>query len=271
MKIALSYYLRLIGVLLITLMPINIATAQILLGSHEFEDQIYASHVKSIDEFIQRFNGHEINQLASQDQSNKVRATRFSLFDIELLKGLDRNDTILSIYEEFVFDVEADSIIIAIEDSHNWVEAKCDFSWKNDSKSLSLKLQLEEDENDCWRWCIIGVNGLRDCGLLDDEGILQISPVDHELNFIGLGSLFQHDSMKFVKTRKAGASIDELSYFYGLVYSGLLKYNQCDTVEFHCEQIPGYSFVVKEINRLKSSNSGWLITSLHRKYKNQSL
>lgn len=264
MKTINLYYLRLIGILLIILMPLNHATAQLLFGSHEFEDQLYDSHVKSLDEFIQRFNGREINQLASQNQIDKVRATRFSLFDYELLKNVDRKDSVPSIYEKFIFDVEADSIKIAIEDPHNWVEAKCDFSWKNAIKSLSLRLQLEEDDNHCWRWCIVGINGLKDCGLLDEEGVLQISPVDHELNFIGLESLFLHDSMKFAKTRKNGISIDELSYFYGLVYSGLLKYNRCDSVEFHCKQIPGYSFVVKEINRLKSSNSGWLIVSLKK-------
>lgn len=262
MKTIYFYYWRLIGVLLILMIPLDNATAQLLLGSHEFEDQLYESHVKSLDEFIQRFNGLEINQFVSQNQINKVRATRFSLFNYELLKSIDRNDSVPSIYEKFVFDVEADSIKLAIENSHNWVEAKCDFSWKNAPKSLSLKLQLEEDDNHCWRWCIVGISGLKDSGLLDEEGILQISPVEHELNFIGLESLFLHDSMKFVKTRKIGASIDELSYFYGLVYSGLLKYNRCDSVEFHCNQIPGYSFVVKEINRLNSSNSGWLIVSL---------
>ena len=264
MKTIYVYCLRLIGVMSIILMPFNHTTAQLLLGSHEFEDQLYDSHVKSLDEFIQRFNGREINQLASQNQINKVRATRFSLFDYELLKNSDRNDSVPSLYEKFIFDVETDSIMISIEDSHNWVEAKCGFSWKNTSKSLSLKLQLEEYDNHCWRWCIIGVNGLKDSGLLDQEGILQISPVEHELNFIGLESLFLHDSLKFVKTRKIGKSIDELSYFYGLVYSGLLKYDRCDSVEFHCKQIPGYSFIVKEINRLKSSNSGWLIVSLKK-------
>lgn len=250
--------------MLIILMPFNNATAQLLLDSHEFENQLYDSHVKSLDEFIQRFNGREFNKLASLNQVNKVRATRFSLFDYKLLKDIDINDSVPNLYEKFVFKVEADSIKIAIEDPQNWVEAKCNFSWKNTSKSLSLKLQLEEDDNHCWRWCIVGVNGLKDSGLLDEEGVLQISPVEHELNFIGLESLFLHDSMKFVKTRKMGASIDKLSYFYGLVYSGLLKYNRCDNVEFHCNQIPGYSFIVKEINRLNSSNSGWLIVSLKK-------
>ena len=246
------------------MIPFNHATAQLLLGSHEIEDRLYDSHVKSLDEFIQRLNGREINQLASRNQTNKVRATRFSLFDYELMKDVDGKDSIPSIYEQFIFDIEADSIKIAIEDSHNWVEAKCEFSWKNALKSLSLKLQLEEDENHCWRWCIVGVDGLKESGLLDEDGVLQISPVEHELNFIGLESLFLHDSMRFVKTRKAEKSIDELSYFYGLVYSGLLKYNRCDSVEFHCMQIPGYYFIVKEINRLKSSNSGWLIESIKK-------
>lgn len=240
------------------------ATAQILLSSHEFEDQLYNAHVKSLDEFIQRFNGVELNPLVAHDNDNKVRATRYSLFDYELIKTADQNDSIPSIYENFIYDIEADSIMLSIEDSHNWVEASCEFNWNDTSKIVSLKLQLEEDDNHCWRWCIVGINGLEDSGLLDENGILQISPIEHELNFIGLASLFLHDSMKFVKTKKTGISIDKLSYFYGLVHSGSLKYNRCKGVELHCEQIPGYSFVVKEINRLKSSNSGWLIVSLKK-------
>lgn len=262
-----SNIIRCICIIAMMEIPMSRVSAQLMLDSHEFENQLYESHVKSLDEFIQRLNGKEINSFASQDSDNKIRTTRFSLFDYELLKNIDRNDTIPSIYEKFVNEVEVDSIIISIENPQNWVEAKCDFSWKNTPKSLSLKMQLEEDENHCWRWCVIGVDGLEESRMLDNDGKLQISPVEHELNFIGVESLFSYDYENFVGTRRTDKSIDQLSYFYGLVYSGLLNYKGCESVEFHCEQIPGYSFIVKEIHRLKSSNSGWLIVSLKTKDK----
>lgn len=159
-------------------------------------------------------------------------------------------------------DVESDSICVSIEDPANWIEARCNFMWNNEEKSISLQLQLESDKNDCWRWCIVGVDGLEDAHLLEEKGVLQISPVEHEINFIGLESLFQHNSVDFVKTKKRETKIDKLSYFYGLVFSGVLKYQNCETVEFHCKQIPGYYFIVSKVDRLTSTNSGWLISSI---------
>ena len=130
-------------------------------------------------------------------------------------------------------------------------------------------MQLEEDVNHCWRWAVFDINGLKDSGLLNDVGVLQISPVEHEINFIGLESIFLHNYSQIETTRKTNLKIDGLSFFYGLIHSGELRYLGCKRVEFHCGQIPEYFFIVKEIIRMQSTNSGWLITSLQKnKYSN---
>ncbi len=259
------YKYKIIVVSIICLLVPNFAFSQILLGTHEFEDMLYNSHVKSLDEFIQRFNGLEISPILAKEDTNKVQKTRFLLFDYDLVKDVERNDSIPSIFEKFVYDVCADSIAISIEDPHNWIEAICEFKWNNSVKTLTLKMQLEESDDHCWRWAIIDVGGLKESGLLEDEGVLQISPVEHEINYIGLESLFLHEYSKITTTKKTGESINQLSFFYGLVYSGVLKYVGCKGVEFHCGQIPGYFFIVREVNRMNSTNSGWLIKSLSKK------
>lgn len=269
MKTAICKYARIIIASITSFLIPNIVYGQILFGYHEFEDMLYNAHVKSLDEFIQRFNGIEISPMLANDDTNKVQKNRFLLFDYDLVKDISfGNDSIPSIYEKFIYDVGTDSIAISIEDPHNWIEAICEFKWKNSAKTLTLKMQLEESDDHCWRWAIIDVDGLEESGLLEDEGILQISPVEHEINFIGLESLFLHDYSKIVATRKTGAPIDHLSFFYGLVYSEELKYVGCKCVEFHCGQIPNYFFIVKEINRMNSTNSGWLIKSLSKNKNN---
>lgn len=257
-------YIRII-VASITCSISSFAVGQICYDTHEFEDMLYNSHVKSLDEFIQRFNGKEISPMIAKEDTNKVQKTRFLLFDYDLVKDVSLNDTIPSIFEKFVYDVGRDSITISIEDPNNWIEAICEFKWKNSAKTLTLKMQLEENDNHCWRWAIIDIGELKESGLLEDEGVLQISPVEHEINYIGLESLFLHDYTKIAATKKTGEPINRLSFFYGLVYSGVLKYVGCKSVEFHCGQVPGYFFIVKEINRKNSMNSGWLIKSLSRK------
>lgn len=255
---------------IIFILNLNIVFGQILMGSHKLEDMFYDAHVKSLDEFIQRFNGRESSPLVQIDDTNKIRTNRLLLFDTDLMKDIKLNDSIPSIYEEFVHQVSADSIVISIENPNNWIEAICEFKWKESIKTLTLKMQLEEDVNHCWRWSVFDIDGLEDSGLLEDEGVLQISPVEHEINFIGLESIFLHNYSQIETTRKTGLNIDGLSFFYGLIHGGELRYQGCKGVEFHCGQIPGYFFIVKEIIRMHSANSGWLITSLQKnKYSDE--
>lgn len=236
-------------------------SSQILL-SHSLDNKLYMAHVKSLDEFIQRLNGKELHPLLIDSVSNKIRITRYALFDEEIQKNINWMDTISSVYKDFVYSIETDSTEISLDNSANWVEAKCRFIWKDAEKILTLKMQLEKDTLHYWRWTLFDVDGLDENGLLDDRDVLRISPVEHEINFMELRNLFFYDYTRMAGTRKTGVSIDRLSYFYGLVYSGLLKYDICQSVEFHCRQVPGYYFVTKEINRLNSKYSGWLIVSL---------
>lgn len=240
----------------------SMSFSQNLIINHNFDNQAYMAHIKSLDEFIQRMNGNEVHPLVEGDDSMKVRITRYTLFDRDLLNSANCSDSILSICEKFIDFLESDTINVSVENLNNWVEAKCRFIWENTEKELTLKMQLEVDSLRCWRWALVDIDGLHQSGLLDDTDILRISPVEHEINYMELESLFQYDYKKMVGTRKEGMTINQLSYFFGLIYSGLLKYDMCKSVEFHCRQVPGYYFVVKEMDRLASMNSGWLIVSL---------
>jgi len=229
-----------------------------------FDGQLYKSHVKSLDEFIQRINGKELHPYLQDNDSLNVRKTRLALFDIDLLRNIEKADSIPSIYEEFVDCLERDSIAISLEDNKNWIEAKCLFKWDNLEKNLTLKMQLDKDSLGYWRWSIVDIGGLEECDLLNDKEILRISPVEHEMNYMELESLFKYEYTRMANTRLTGVPIDRLSYFYGLVFSGRLKYDICEKVEFHCQQVPNYYFVVSELDRLDTANSGWLITSLNK-------
>ena len=233
-----------------------------------YDEQLYKSHVKSLDEFIQRINGKELHPFLQNEDSLNVRKTRLALFDMDLLRNFENVDSISSIFEDFVECLERDSIAISLEDKKNWIEAKCRFKWDNSDKDLTLKMQLDKDSLGYWRWSIVDIVGLEDCDLLNDKEILRISPVEHEMNYIELESLFKNEYTRIANTRMTGVLIDRLSYFYGLVFSGRLKFDICKNVEFHCQQVPDYYFVVKELDRLDSVNSGWLIISLNN-YKNE--
>lgn len=257
------YYRQIIFIIIIfQFLPL---AGQVILFSHDLDDKLYMAHVKSVDEFIQRLNAKELYPLLVDEDTNKVQTTRFTLFDISLLKDAEPEDSTFSLCKEFVEYLSSNPTEISLENPKNWIEAQCSFTWKDREKTLTLKLQLEEDSLHYWHWSIFDIDGLEQNGLLDIDDILRISPVEHEINFIGLQSIFQYDYTRLSGTRKQDLDIDRLSYFLGLVYSGQLKYNICKSVEFHCNQVPGYYFIAKEIKRPVSANSGWLITTLLRR------
>lgn len=251
-------------ILLLCLLGSDLLFAQPNISSMALDEQLYKSHVKSLDEFIQRINGKELHPYLQDNDSLNVRITRLALFDRDLLRNIEMVDSLPSIYEEFVDCLERESIAISLGDEKNWIEAKCRFRWDDAEKNITLKMHFDKDSLGYCRWSIADIIGLEECELLNDKDVLRISPVEHEMNYMELESLFKYEYSGMANTRKTGVSVDRLSYFYGLVFSERLKYEICKNVEFHCQQVPDYYFVVREVERLDSANSGWLIISLNK-------
>lgn len=245
------------------LLPASLYSEVIISPSNQ-DEIIFKAQVKSLDEFIQRINGKETNLIFDNlSDSLKIRNTRFALIDFELIKNIQPNDSLPSIYEEFVNLIQNDSTIdFKLYDPRNYIEIICQFSMDKKLLDLNLKLRLEEDDKHNWRWGIFDVDGLGRNGLIDTCDILPISPVDHEFRFIGMGGVFNNQQKRIAATKSSEKRFDNLSFFYGLIYSGMLKYEKCADVAFICNQVPGFSFVVKDINRGKNPLSGWMIIDL---------
>lgn len=233
------------------------------LGS-PFNEQVLSAHVHSLEEFISRINGENVYPLASENDSDKVQTTRFSLFDIDLIKQAEDREMMLAHEKEFVDALKASGVKISMASPQSWIACNFVTEYEGRECNLLLDMTMEEFKPGYWRWAISDVHGLETAGLLGKATVLPIDPIDHELGFMTMEHFVETFHDEIVHSKSSRKEIDNLSFFLGLAMSGKLKFKYCPRIVFHSVQVPGWEMCVERINRIESSNSGWLITDFKR-------
>ena len=98
----------------------------------------------------------------------------------------------------------------------------------------------------------------------DAAGGVSISPVEHEVGFVGLLSMGgRRRNVSGLMDRRV-YSPDRLSMLAVLLGNGLLDIVSVDCGRFHFHSVPGYSFTVEVVEKRGEYNTGWLITQLKK-------
>lgn len=223
---------------------------------------IVESHVHSLEQFVERINGREIFPLVDSGETDPVKATRYSVFDMDFIQNSSDCDSTLALMSEFVDALAESGVEISMSDTDSWITVDCVFSDDSNRIPLQLCMRMEEFKPGYWCWTISDVIDTQNSLLKDINLQLPINPLDHEFDFLNLDHFFSTFKDEIYRTKSAKKDLDKLSFFFGLVSSGKLKLTECGHVVFHSRQIPGWEFKVEEIDRIETSNSGWLITSL---------
>ena len=213
-------------------------------------------YVKSLNEFMHRFNADEIPAFIQEEGKENIRQRCIiALFDLEQVPN-GQSEAARRILK-FDSIVCASNILLRITDPGLYAEARCLFKYKKKELELNLVLVYDNIRDDYYRWSIAGVNGLVEAGIIDTAAYGYINPVQHELHFSELSQAFPHMNGYFSNPH----DIDPLSFFAGLAESGALELVGCQTVTYWFTQVPGYVFSVSLHPRLKT-NAGWLIHDL---------
>ena len=213
-------------------------------------------YVKSLNEFMHRFNAEEIPQFIQEEGVENMRQRCIiALFDLEQVP--DGKSEAAKRIMKFDSIVCANKAMLHITDPGLYVEARCLFNYKKKDIELNLVLVHENIRDDFYRWAIAGVNGLVEAGIIDTAAYGYINPVQHELHFTELSAAFPHMNGYFARQH----DFDQLSFMAGLAESGALQLVGCQTVTYWFTQVPGYVFSVSLHPRLKG-NAGWLIHDL---------
>ncbi|MBO4373284.1 MAG: hypothetical protein J5826_10150 [Bacteroidales bacterium] len=231
-------------------------------------DTLFNARVKSLDEFIDRFNGEKILSDISVNDPLKREKNLLALFERDSLtahqgKFGDKNE-LFSAIMDFIKDVvqnnrklnlETDSMIFAIADMKMKYAAK--------ERNIKIVLKFEHIGNGIYGWKIAGVSGLIESGIIDTSTVRIFRPVDNEMNFSTIAPTINAQNNQITQYRGFTANIDQLSYFLALCATNKISAIQCNKVIYHVLSIDGYAFVISKFDRM-DKNNGWLISSFQR-------
>ena len=222
----------------------------------------FNAEVKSLEEFMARFNGDETKP-GIPDDDNKRRNNLLSLFDSNIDKKGKSREQFVKELSEFIDTVIVNKTRFSIINSRLLVECVCKMKYKKKIVNMTLVLRNEEYKKNMFRWAIVGVKGLQEAGILAVDKVYPISPAEHEIHFIGLHDYLNANPAHAYGYRGKDVKIDPLSVFFTLVHEGTLLFDIVEKQTFLFYDIPGYVISINEITR-SGQNSGWLISSFNK-------
>ncbi len=220
----------------------------------------FAAQVKSIDEFICRFNGVETKPGIAKNAQWK-RNNLLSLFDFQMSHGNLSDYEFRQLLTAFVNSSIENNTKLKITDAKIWAEINTSATINGKKSNINLLMQSETYNDSLVRWAIVDVKGLVKAGIIDTIHYYAISPVEHELHFMSIDDVFQNCRSEIMGYRGKHILIDELSVFFTFALLGKVKIDMINKVTIHCLEVPGFVFTINEYGR-KGDNSGWLISSL---------
>ena len=244
----------LLAVALLTVVTVLQVAAQSVLDDDRF-NRVHEARVKTLNEFIHRFNADEIPAFVQQTDSDKIREMCLAaLFDMDWIEQEDNRQLALGFIERTV----SDSVMLDVHDSTIYAEAHCVFIKGKEEVPISIVLRFEQMASGRYIWTIVGVNGLVEAGLIDTSFYGTLSPIQHELGFMRLNAAFP----EMYGFTSRSTHIDQLSYLMALSSVGKVKFGECNSITYHCFAVPEYLFKIEQKNR-NTANSGWLVSAVY--------
>ena len=260
----------------------NYSTAQTTI-SKLTED--FAFSVKSIDDFIERFDFYRGTDFERFFVKNYPADTLtrekllLSLFNYRN-RNFQGNEDVIS----FIRDV-TDSLYpkyIFFSDSSWYAELECRVNYREKPESLRLIMRVEIDEEKAMKWSIVTAsaaflgedstaNGTLSFALnnaymksrMKDQSRYFLHPVSHALGFMNIDVLFSYRRNEFEKYIYEGPRTRQLQQLVELVQDHKISFVDVNAISYHFLQIDGWVAIVDYFNR-EEMNSGWLINTLFR-------
>lgn len=244
---------RILTILALTMLLTIPCSAQQTWGGNPMLDALSKKYVKSLNEFMHRFNADEIPDfLQTANPADQRKLCILALFDMEKAPSIDSPEAKRIL--RFDSTACAEGTRLAITDAGLLAELRCLYKYGKREVELGLFFQYEEIRNGYYGWRLAGVNGLADAGLVDTSLHCYLNPVNHELHFSELAQTLSVANGLFA----GGHTVDALSYFAALTASGVLQFVSSSEQRYYLPQVPGWIMVVSCHPRLEGT-SGWLI------------
>lgn len=246
----------------------NMASAQIIESA--FNEEVLMRRVDLLEVFFERFNfekDFERKEILDRGDVTLHKKYLLSLFDASFLMdttGMVDNAKRKALVADFLEIVtnSANPITLSYTDSTWFAKVICNCKYEKQDCQITLFLKTELVRPNEFKWVVFDA----DSDFLklkpDDKYIRQISPVEHEMRFMGLDEITDpHNCKSAVAYANKSFVIDPLSVFFAMIYDKSLVINNVADVEYHFYNVPGFQFTVRFVER-QGYNAGWLITDL---------
>ncbi|MCD8309713.1 MAG: hypothetical protein LUB83_00640 [Prevotellaceae bacterium] len=241
------------------LMPVGMHAQALALNATD--SYFHAVRVGLVDEFFDRFNGVTAHPDLAGEGLESRKENLLMLFDLSQFKS--KEDSLFVEAQKFADKVAEDSVFIHYEDTTWFALAHCKGVMEGRSVKFDLYLTVEHRKGNMYKWVIANAGGSLFDATPHTSGEVMLYPDDHETNFLSLRRMTEEQPKDVCAFMEKGFSYDPTSAFAYLVYSGKLKIDYVDELEFVFTQVPGYIFNVKYFER-ERNNAGWLIAECYK-------
>jgi len=274
-----SSHIKIIRVLFLFLPAIfsslTAGSQNIIKGNNQTEAN-FLVRTKQFNEFVDRFNYLTDFKGEAADSSFKSKISRenllASLFDQKDPRILSKEIKISSAYKElkneFIKEVTTQNLFLYKYSDNIIAEAKSKVIYNGNPYSLSVFLTQEIIDKSRVKWVINTVKSRVFDFLKTDTSMIRfISPSSNETDFMNLARALQ-DSAYLQYYASKDYEPDNLTLFFYMINTSVLKFEYTEEVVYHIIDIPGWEITVKEFNR-NEMNSGWLISDIEKKQVNK--
>lgn len=229
------------------------------------EPEMQRARIGLVDEFIKRFNGDQRHPDLQTSTTDSIDWNLLWLFDQEQLMNADRSvqDSIQTEVLNLIGTIREESVKINYTDSA-WVAiAHCKGTVMGKQENFDIFMTVQPRGEDMYKWVINAVKG--DCFNIQppkDTGEVMIYPDAHETKFLALKRICKEQPKNIRLFMYKDFEYAPTSVFAYLVYSGNLKVEYVERLEFMFLQVPNYAFHIQYFER-PSNNNGWLISNFY--------
>ena len=232
-------------------------------------EERFALEVKTIDEFMERFNFSEttlirqylgvVNPTAKPNRSQLIK----TLFEA-------KSPVTDSLKKKFIHSV-CDSLNPEYLNffQRNWfAQAQCLFNQGSQHKYITLILKVQRTANGGSKWVIAGAdefipNSKSKIMATNPDNDMEkgLNPYSHVLNFTELEDAFA-DTQNINSYLDENFITDRTKPILEAIISKKINFRYVQDVTYHFLQIDGWIFCVQQYKRM-TRQAGWLINELH--------
>ncbi len=243
------------------------------------EDELRIKEVKTVAEFMRRFNNKNIFQgyMSMQGDSVQLKKLLATIYGKpnpnrqEVLATVFCRDSLVKMNHNLLRDFlgqvtnSLSPINLSLSDNNWYAELTCRILYKGKEATLLLTMRREIDNptTQAASWVAVGCYSYLFSVKPQKPSYKGVNPASNETNFLALTPIFRDKDNTENLTSK-NFVYSNLSTLLYAVKNGDVEFKEVRKIRYHFLQVPNWVFVVENYAR-NTTNSGWLISTLEKK------